>query len=198
MFTGIIETRGDVREVAVRGEGSRLKIGYPAWDSPVAEGESIAVNGVCLTAAQVGADAAVFDVLKETLDRTNLGGLAVGAGVNLERSLRVGDRMGGHFVTGHVDGIARVQGMRPVGDDIIVRLACSEELMRGVVMKGSVACDGISLTVAEIGKDGFAVHIIPFTREETTWGALCEGDAVNIEIDMLGRYVQKYTGTLNS
>lgn len=197
MFTGIIEKRGDVREVTVRGEGARLKIGYPAWDSPVAEGESMAVNGVCLTAAQIGADGAVFDVLKETLGRTNLGGLAVGTGVNLERSLRVGDRLGGHFVTGHVDGIARVQGIRSVGEDVIVRLACCEELMGGVVMKGSVACDGISLTVAEINIDGFAVHIVPFTRQETTWGVLCEGDAVNIEIDMLGRYVRRYSGTLN-
>ncbi len=194
MFTGIIEQRGEIRSLDSRGSGARWSVGFAPWAEPLAEGESVAVNGVCLTAAAVNSEYAVFDLLNETLNRTNLGALHVGSTVNLERSVRVGDRMGGHFVTGHVDGVARVRGIEAVGEDIIVRLACGEDLMSGIVMKGSVACDGISLTVAEITRDTFAVHIIPFTRQETTWGALAEGDPVNIELDMLGRYVQKYVG----
>lgn len=192
MFTGIIEKKGEVQSAEQRGDGARLTIAYARWDEPVVDGESIAVNGVCLTVTGTTGDHASFDILQETLDRTNLGGLDSGSGVNLERSLRVGDRMGGHFVTGHIDGVAQVQEIEPVGEDIIVRLACSAELMQGIVMKGSVACDGISLTVAEVSEGAFGVHIIPFTRQETTWGSLATGDAVNIELDMLGRYVQKY------
>lgn len=192
MFTGLIEKIGRIHDRSRRGDGERISIEHTAWDTPVHEGESVAVNGICLTVLNCAGDGFECDVLHETLDRTNLGKLAAGPFVNLERALRAGERIGGHFVTGHVDGVGTVRNITPSGEDAVVEIACGENLMRGIVEKGSVACDGISLTVAALCAGSFSVHIIPHTREQSTFGGLTTGQAINIELDMLGKYVERY------
>ena len=157
-------------------------------DPCIAPGESVAVNGVCLTVAAQGCGAFEADVLAETLECTTLGALRPGARVNLERALRPADRMGGHFVSGHVDAIGTVGDVHSRGRDVVLRVRCGAETMRGIAHKGSIAVDGVSLTVSAVGEDYFEVNLIPTTLSETTLGDLRTDDGVNLETDLLGKY----------
>ena len=184
MFTGLVMGTGVVTSL----DGGRLRI-----EAPVAlpEGASIAVNGVCLTV--VGTDNGTFevDVIEETLRRSSLGQLAGGDKVNLETPLRVGDPLDGHIVQGHVDGTGTVADVREDGDSTVVRIAADPELLRYVVEKGSIAVDGVSLTVSAIDADAFEVSLIPETLERTTLGQAAPGRIVNLEVDVLAKYVEK-------
>lgn len=197
MFSGIVEKTGTLHSVtrSDTGDGS-LIVSCSPWEQPYVVGESIAVNGVCLTLTSINEDGLRFDLLDETFQKTNLGSRGPGDIVNLERSLRLGDTIGGHFVTGHVDGVGITHAMTPVGRDWIWSIHCPENLLRGMVPKGSIACDGISLTIVDLTHEGFTVHIIPHTWEQTTVRHHQPGVAVNLEIDMLGKYVQRYVASI--
>jgi riboflavin synthase len=185
MFTGLVSDTGRVAEL----EGGRLRVEAPALE--LAAGDSVAVNGVCLTATAVEEDGFRADVMDETLRRSSLGSLRPGDTVNLELPLRAGDRLGGHFVQGHVDGIGTVESLTEEGFARVLRLGAPPDLLRYVVEKGSIAVDGVSLTVAEIDEDAFAVSLIPETLERTTLGELAPGRSVNLEVDVLAKYVEK-------
>ena len=194
MFTGIISAIGEIRALEPIGQGAdmRLVIGAPWQDTlSIPNGASIACAGCCLTAVALGSDQFTVDVSAETLSRTTLGTWRVGTRINLERSLRVGDELGGHLVSGHVDGLGRVKSATRENASIRLVFTVPPELARFIAVKGSVAVDGVSLTVNEAGKDNFGVNIIPHTAEATTLGRLRPGDAVHIEIDMLARYVAR-------
>ncbi len=193
MFTGIITDIGTVRGLALAGDlRARIGTGYDV--AGIDLGASIACDGVCLTVVDTGTDGGNwFDVQisAETLDKTNLGGWQVGHRINLERALRVGDELGGHIVSGHVDGVARVVGLRDEGDSLRVSFEAPAHLAGFIAPKGSVALNGTSLTVNEVEGVRFGVNLIPHTRAVTTWGAVAVGDAVNLEIDTLARYVAR-------
>lgn len=192
MFTGIIEDRGTVTEIKRRAKESALTFRVNRIDPrEIVMGESIAVNGACLTVTSLEGDTFTVDASRETLSRTSLGKLRVGSMVNLERSLRVGDRMGGHMVSGHVDGIGSVKSKMKRGGSVEFRFTAPEQIMKYIVEKGSVAIDGVSLTVNTVEGGEFTVNIIPYTLAETTFGALRAGKPVNIECDMIGKYVEK-------
>ncbi len=191
MFSGIIEKKGQVKSIVRRDKDGVLVIDGGTWDRELVIGESIAVNGVCLTLTRHEKGLLSFDVLNETFERTNLGDHQPGMPVNLERSLRVGDTVGGHFVTGHVDGTGVTDSFTPVGRDRIWKIACGEDLTAGMVPKGSIACDGISLTIVDLGPGFFTVHLIPHTCEVTNLSAAKPGNRVNLETDMLGKYVKR-------
>lgn len=182
MFTGIVEELGRVESF----EGTRLRIGASQVLEGVALGDSIAVSGCCLTVVAMGTDWWEADVSQETLDRTSLRGVSVGSVVNLERAVRMSDRLGGHLVQGHVDGVGEV--VEPVPD---LRVRIPSDLMRYVVEKGSITVDGVSLTVVKPLADGFTVAIIPHTAAVTTLGAKRPGDPVNIEVDVMAKYVER-------
>lgn len=192
MFTGLIQKVGRLIRFKNTAEGGIITIGYDPWDTPLAEGESVAVHGVCLTVARYKQDEFACDVLSETLARTNLASKRHGAALNLERSLRVGDNLGGHFVLGHVDGIGKAISFGREGKDWILKIECDKNLLSNIVPKGSIACDGVSLTVTRITTDSFEVNLIPFTYNQTTLGRLKAGDIINLETDMLGKYVRRY------
>jgi riboflavin synthase len=192
MFTGLVEAMGDVVARASSGAGDRLVLREPGLAAELAIGESVCVNGACLTVVSRDAATFAFDVGPETLRRTNLGELHPGQRVNLERSLRVGDRMGGHYVQGHVDGVGRVDRRLPEGEWVTVWFRCPSDLAEQMVTKGSVAVDGISLTVVDVERDGFSVALIPHTLDHTTLGFKGPGAAVNLETDLLAKYVWKY------
>ena len=191
VFTGLVAERGVVERLDPAGDGARLTVAAPDLAPELAEGDSIAVNGVCLTATAVGEGGFAAEVVSETLDRSSLGPLVPGDPVNLELPLRAADRLGGHVVQGHVDGVGTVVGLTPAGLGARLRLAVDEELLRYVVHKGSVALDGISLTVAAVDHDGLEVALIPETLERTTLGGAGPGDRVNVEVDVLAKYVEK-------
>ncbi len=191
MFTGIVERMGTLAEVAWTERCGRLAIEAPGWDRPVEVGESVAVEGICLTVVAVEGNRLGFDVLRETFERTNLGEKSPGDPLNLERALRWGDPMGGHIVVGHVDGVGRVRAIGRAGRDWSYEIGCEPALMDGMVFKGSVGINGVSLTIAVLGPDTITVHIIPYTYEVTTFGRLREGDAVNVEVDLLGKFVRR-------
>lgn len=194
MFTGIVTGVGEVRAIAPVGQGRdmRLVIGAPWPDTgTIALGASIACAGCCLTAVEVGPDWFAVDVSGETLSKTGLGGWGVGTRTNLERSLRLGDELGGHLVSGHVDGLGEVLEVRPENGSWRVRVRVPRELARFIAPKGSVAVDGVSLTVNEVEGEVFGVNIIPHTWTATTLGELRPGARVNIEVDMLARYVAR-------
>ncbi len=192
MFTGIIQKVGTLGRRVARGEGQRLTIRHEPWDTPLALGESVAVNGVCLTVAERGEADFTADVLSETLEKTSLGGRAVGASLNLERALRLDDRLGGHMVTGHVDGTGTVSAVKRTGTDWALKVVCGRELANGMVPKGAVAIDGVSLTLVTLTAEAFSVHLIPHTWEHTAFRALKAGDRVNLETDVIGKYVKRY------
>ena len=194
MFTGLIEKLGEIERCEPRGSGAALFIRHAPWDSPPVDGESIAVQGVCVTATAVSGGVFACDVLQETLERSTLGGLRPGAAVNLERALRVGDRLGGHFVSGHVDGCGEVRAVTREGEDWVLSVRCRAALLDGIVEKGSVAVDGVSLTVTEVTETAFAVKVIPYTWSHTSLSGLGPRSAVNLELDMLGKYVKRYLG----
>jgi riboflavin synthase len=190
MFTGLIQKIGTVKRVS-RGAGLVLEIGFEPWERPLEEGESVAVNGVCLTVVKCGETRFTADVLRETESRTGLGELIPGAKVNLERALRLGEAMGGHIVQGHVDCRGKIMAKTPRGRDFALRVACGRVLAAQSVLKGSVAIDGVSLTISAIGDDWLEVNLIPVTASETTLGAKKPGDAVNLEGDVVGKYIAK-------
>lgn len=193
MFTGLIETIGTLRDFHETPGGRHLFV-ETALAPQVALGESIAVNGCCLTIAEISAGAVRFDLLAETLRATNLGGLAIGSRVNLERALAANARLGGHFVQGHVDGRAAVLAAEEAGPDLGLTIELPAAFARYVVPKGSVAVNGVSLTVAELRPDRFRLWIIPHTRAETNLGDLRAGDAVNLEFDLLAKYTERLLG----
>lgn len=190
MFTGLIQKIGVVKRVS-RGEGLVLEIGFEPWPRPLEEGESVAVNGVCLTVVKCDATRFTADVLRETESRTGLAGLLPGERVNLERALRAGDAMGGHIVQGHVDARGRIAAKIPKGRDFQLRVECGRVLAAQSVLKGSIAIDGVSLTISAIGDDWLGVDLIPTTAADTTLGSKRVGDMVNLEGDILGKYVAK-------
>lgn len=193
MFTGLVESLGTVVRVTDTGAGRRLTVSDPVVSS-LAVGESVAVNGACLTVVDLRGDGFDFDVGPETLTKTNLGALKVGDRVNLERSLRVGDRLGGHFVQGHVDGVGTIDARTRQGEWEDVWFRCPAELTRLMVLKGSIAVDGVSLTLVQVEPDRISVMLIPHTQVMTTLGFKQVGDPVNIETDMLAKHVAKLLG----
>jgi riboflavin synthase len=184
VFTGLVQQVGTVASI----DAGRLRIDAAL---ELAEGDSVSVNGVCLTAARVEADAFELDVTDETLRRSSLGALEPGSPVNLELALRASDRLGGHIVQGHVDGVGRIESAAEEGFARVVRIAAPAELLRYVVEKGSIAVDGVSLTVTEVDEDGFSVSLIPETLERTTFGKAEAGGSVNLEVDVVAKYVEK-------
>src|SRR4051794_33492609 len=195
MFTGLVEALGWVERVAVEGSGRRLTLFWPGLPAPLAQGESVAINGCCLTV--VSASGERFDVQAgpETLHRTNLGDLAEDSPINLERALRVGDRLGGHFVQGHVDTTAVLHGRRIEGEWQFLCFAVDPAWTALMVPKGSIAVDGVSLTLVEVKDDAFSVMLIPHTLAVTTLGVRRAGDRVNVEADILAKHVQKFVGS---
>jgi riboflavin synthase len=193
MFTGIVEGTGTVAALAVAdgGGGARLEVEAPFLAGELRLGESVAVNGCCLTVAEATPAGFAADLVAETLRRTALGGLAAGDAVNLERPMTLGGRLGGHLVQGHVDGVARVLERTSVGDGEEVRVELPPDLERYVVEKGSIAVDGVSLTVAGVGPGWFAVALVPHTLEVTTLGRRRPGDPVQLEVDVVAKYVER-------
>ena len=193
MFTGIVEELGEIVGLDDLGDAARLTVRGPEVTSDVANGDSIAVNGVCLTVTSSAAGTFTADVMRETLTRSSLSVLAPGSPVNLERSVRLADRLGGHLVQGHVDGVGEVVSRSPGGHWDVVRITLPPGLDRYVVEKGSVAVDGISLTVTAVTGDWFEVSLIPETLKRTTLGRKQPGETVNLEVDVIAKYVEKLT-----
>jgi riboflavin synthase len=191
MFTGLVEGTGRLGRITPQGPDSVLSIAPPWPAGETVLGESIAINGVCLTVTRTGGDGFTVDVSAETLSRTTLGGLKPGALVNLERAMQLGDRLGGHLVTGHVDCVGSLAKIEEVGGSVRLEVTIPPEHLRLVVEKGSVALDGISLTVNWVGPDRFGLNIIPHTMSATTLHLAKQGDSVNIETDLIGKYVAR-------
>src|SRR5688572_29986082 len=201
MFTGLVEEKGTVTALAQLGDAVRLIIRGPVVTSDAAHGDSISVNGCCLTVADLDGDTFAADVMAESLDRTSLGDLDEGAEVNLERALAVGARMGGHIVQGHVDGTARLIDRTPSENWELLRFALPDGLGRYLVEKGAITVDGVSLTVVEVADEAdgswFSVSLIPTTLADTTLGARRPGDRVNLEVDVLAKYVERLLAARN-
>jgi riboflavin synthase len=193
VFTGIVRERGSVAAVEGGAAGVRLLIDAPETARVTQLGDSISIDGVCLTATAIDNGQIAFDAVAETLSRSTLGGLVAGADVNLEPALRAGEPLGGHYVQGHVDGVGTVRTVEREGDGLRVWIEAAPDLLRYTVEKGSIAVQGISLTVAEIADDAFAVALIPHTLAETTLGSVAIGDLVNLEVDVLAKYVERLT-----
>ncbi|HEY9412286.1 MAG TPA: riboflavin synthase [Jiangellaceae bacterium] len=191
MFTGIVEELGQVVELKPDGDSPRLTLRATTVTSDAVHGASIAVNGVCLTVVDVAPDAFTVDVMPETLARSTIGNLRPGEPVNLERAVRADGRLGGHIVQGHVDGVGTIERRVPGQRWEVVRIAVPEELGRYVVEKGSVAVDGVSLTVSAVGDGWFEVSLIPTTLDATTLGTRRPGERVNLEVDVLAKYVER-------
>ena len=191
MFTGIIEETGQVEQIIHGSLSCRIRISADRIFSDLKLGDSVAVNGVCLTGAEISASTFTADVMAETMRRTGLGRLVPGSRVNLERAMPVNGRFGGHIVSGHIDGTGTVLSMRREDNAVWIRIAADAQIVRYVVEKGSVALDGISLTVAEAEKGGFAVSVIPHTAANTTLLDKRNGDRINIECDIIGKYVER-------
>ena len=192
MFTGIVESVGVVKEVRREGDLAHLTIEAPELADGVGQGDSVAVDGACLTVTGYGDGRVRFDAVRETLERTALGTLRSGSRVNLERAMRADGRLDGHIVQGHVDGTGRVERLERDGDDVRLFIRCDAEISGSLVEKGSVTVDGVSLTVVGVDDAGFDVALIPHTLAVTTLGDLQPGDLVNVEADVLGKYVKRY------
>ena len=192
MFSGIVETTGAIITIEQTADGAKLTLTSQIPTAEVSLGESICINGACMTVTAFGGIELSFDVSVESLRRTNLGDLRAGSIVNLERSLRLNDRLSGHVVSGHVDGVGHIQSVQPEGDSFLYTFAIPAELSRYLVEKGSVAVDGISLTVFRCTPTSFTCAIIPHTHQVTSLHAKQPGDKVNIECDMQGKYIEKY------
>ena len=192
MFTGIVTDVGLVREIAdAPAGGHRLAIETAYDTDTIALGASIACSGPCLTVVDKGPGWFAVDVSRETADRTTLGDWREGTGVNLERALCLGDELGGHLVTGHIDGVAVLEGAEPEGDSLRLTIRCPTELSRFVASKGSVALDGVSLTVNEVAGDVFGINLIPHTLEQTTFRDCAAGRRLNLEVDLIARYLAR-------
>jgi riboflavin synthase len=190
MFTGIVEELGRVRSLEDRAGAARLVVDCATVNRDSSVGDSVAVNGVCLTAVEVTGEALSFDLARETLDRSTLGGLRAGDPVNLERPLTLATRLGGHLVQGHVDGVAAVRSVDRNGAEASIRIALPSSLRPYVVEMGSIAVDGVSLTVTVVDDEGFEVALIPHTLAVTTLGERGPGDGVNLEADVVAKYVE--------
>ncbi len=191
MFTGIIEETGTVKSVRNAGDSLKLTVSAAKVLNGTKLGDSIAVNGICLTVDELGKDTFTADVMRETLSRTSLRGAAPGSRVNLERALALGDRLGGHIVSGHIDGTGKITSIRQDGIARLLTVAASPRILRLIVEKGSVAIDGISLTVVSVTKSDFTLSVIPHTMANTVLPLKREGNIVNIENDCIGKYVEK-------
>jgi riboflavin synthase len=191
MFTGIIEELGEVVSIDYGLDSARLAVRAPGVTADAVNGASIAVNGVCLTVTQLADGVFCADVMRETLRRSSLGMLVVGSAVNVERAVRASDRLGGHIVQGHVDGAGKVIERAPGNRQEVVRISLPDDLARYVVEKGSIAVDGVSLTVSAIGDGWFEVSLIPTTLGATTLGRYVQGDEVNLEVDVIAKYVER-------
>ncbi|MFC7307636.1 riboflavin synthase [Streptomyces monticola] len=194
MFTGIVEELGEVTAVEKLDDASRFRLRGPVVTEGAKHGDSIAVNGVCLTVVDHEGDEFTADVMAETLNRSSLGALTTGSRVNLERPTAVGARLGGHIVQGHVDGVGTVVERRPSENWEIVKVSLPDGLARYVVEKGSITVDGVSLTVVEAGPDYFTISLIPTTLALTTLGLKQPGDPVNLEVDVIAKYVERLLG----
>lgn len=190
MFTGIVEEIGTVKSL----QSGRLTIAAPAILKTTRAGDSIAVNGTCLTVTAISGNTFSVDIMPETLRRTNLGTLRPGDGVNLERAMAADGRFGGHFVQGHVDSTGIVSSIVPEADALLMKITASPDIMRYVVEKGFIAVDGVSLTVIHCGADSFTVSLVAFTQQHTTLGRKKPGDTVNLEVDIIAKYVEKLRG----
>jgi riboflavin synthase len=191
MFTGIVEEAGEVVDVLSGKKSTELTIRAKKVVATLRVGSSVAVNGACLTVVSKHKNQLQFDVLNETLARTNFGTLGPGSRVNLERPMRADGRLDGHFVQGHVDGTGLVKRFEAVGKDYVLEVRAPKDLMKYIVEKGSLAVDGISLTVAGVGRDWFRIWIIPHTRAITNLKDRCPGEPVNLEVDILAKYVER-------
>ena len=189
MFTGLVETTGTFLSASMAGKAGKLRLESAEILSDPVPGESIAVNGACLTLEKAAGAVLEFHVLEETFRKTNLGLLQRGSRVNLERAMALGDRFGGHIVSGHVDGTGKILALGRNGDDMVLTVSCTPELRQYMVPKGSIAVNGISLTLASLQEDRFSIHIIPTTWNVTNLSDCKAGDVVNLECDMLGKYV---------
>ena len=187
MFTGIVRELGAVDALEESEAGARLRVRAPETAAAAAVGDSVSVNGVCLTAVEVDDGVLAFDAVPETLRRSSLGRLDAGSPVNVEPALRAGEPLGGHFVQGHVDGVARVRR----ADDEGLEIEAPPEILRYCVEKGSIAVEGVSLTIAGLSEDAFTVALVPHTRAVTTLGALAAGDEVNLEVDLIAKHVER-------
>ena len=197
MFTGLVEALGEVRDIAPDGPGSRLTIAEPMLAPELKLGDSVAINGVCLTVVACSAETFAFQAGPETLRRTNLGELTPGARVNLERALAVGDRLGGHIVQGHVDGVGTIARRERQGDWEVIWFACPPELNRFLVSKGSITVDGVSLTVVDVTDEAFSVALIPHTLAATTLGFKPVSATVNLETDLIAKHLIRYLDGLD-
>jgi riboflavin synthase len=198
VFTGIVRELGTVEAVDGGEEGVRLRVRAPGTAEAARVGDSVSINGVCLTATEIDDGVLSFDAVLETLSRSTLGHLRPRLAVNVEPALRAGEPLGGHIVQGHVDGVGRVRAVAPEGEGVRLEIDAAPELLRYCVEKGSITVDGVSLTVAGLREDGFAVALIPHTLEVTTLGSLEGGDDVNLEVDVLAKYVERLLVDRNS
>lgn len=194
MFTGIIEEVGTVKGFAINGSSGRIKIKAKKVLEGTELGDSISVNGVCLTVVTMQPGSFEADVTRETVDRSGLAELNVGDAVNLERAMLMGGRFGGHIVSGHIDGTGTVVSKKKVENSTVITIGADKKIINGIVPKGSVAIDGVSLTVAELTDKTFSVAVIPHTGEETTLVLKGEGSTVNLENDVIGKYVERFMG----
>ncbi|MEP6977917.1 MAG: riboflavin synthase [Thermoleophilia bacterium] len=191
MFTGIVRERGRVASVEGDGKGIRIRLDAPLTAAEVTIGDSVSLNGCCLTVVEAANGTLAFDAVPETLSRSSLDGLAAGAELNVESALRAGDPLGGHYVQGHVDAVGTVRSVEPEGESRRIWFDAPPDVLRYCVEKGSVAVDGVSLTIAELDDTGFAVALIPHTLAATTLGTLDRGARVNLEGDVLAKYVER-------
>jgi len=194
MFTGLVEELGKVKQIVRGAKSVRLSVFGSKVLEEVKMGDSIAVNGTCLTVVDFSRNWFTADVMPETVDRTALAGLKAGDTVNLERTLRLGDRLGGHIVSGHIDGVGTIIAKEQNDNAVIVRIGAGAEVMRYIITKGSIAIDGTSLTVVDFGDNWFTVSLIPHTASMTTVGLKAIGEPVNLEADIIGKYVEKLLG----
>ncbi|MFO7936152.1 MAG: riboflavin synthase [Kiritimatiellia bacterium] len=192
MFTGLVQQVGTVRSVIRKNEGWSLVISCEPWKLDLEPGESMAVQGACLTVTSASWDSFTADLLDETMDKTMLSDLDSGSLVNLERALAVGDRLGGHIVSGHVDEIGSVLAVTKRGRDYVVRIGCSSHLADCSILKGSITIDGVSLTISALGDNWLEVNVIPHTWEMTTLSGCSAGDKINLEGDVLGKYIVRF------
>ena len=198
VFTGIVRELGRVESLNGESAGVRLRVAAPVTASSTAAGDSVAVNGVCLTAVDVEGGVLAFDAVPETLSRSSLSRLVEGGSVNIEPAVRAGEPLGGHIVQGHVDGVGNVLRLEPEGEGARLTVEAPPELLRYVVEKGSVTVEGVSLTIAALASDSFEIALVPHTLRATTLGSLAPGDEVNLEVDVLAKYVERLMRARNA
>lgn len=194
MFTGLVAELGTVQNLVRQGNSYHLTVAAKKVMDNLKIGDSVAVNGCCLTVVRMDDGGFTADVMPETVRLTNIGGLAAGSKVNLERTLRLCDGLDGHIVSGHVEGLGTIVGQRPEGIAVVTTIGCSSDLLKYIIKKGSIAIDGISLTVTEVTENSFSVSLIPHTAKMTTLGFKKVGDKVNLETDIIGKYVERMLG----